>query len=73
MFTTGIKIQLPCAYNWHLGAKCVVASPDYRLAPEHPYPAAVEDSFETLQWVFEKGKSLLGVDPTRLAIGGSSA
>lgn len=55
------------------GARCVVASPDYRLAPEHPYPAAVEDSFETLQWVFEKGKSLLGVDPTRLAIGGSSA
>ncbi|KAG1899264.1 Alpha/Beta hydrolase protein [Suillus fuscotomentosus] len=44
------------------GAKCVVASPDY-----------LEDSFETLQWVFDQGKSLLGVDPTRLAVGGSSA
>ncbi|KAF9229248.1 hypothetical protein BS17DRAFT_798842 [Gyrodon lividus] len=55
------------------GAKCVVATVDYRLAPEHPYPAAVEDSLETLQWVYEKGPSLLGIDPVRIALGGSSA
>ncbi|KAF9237328.1 alpha/beta hydrolase fold-domain-containing protein [Melanogaster broomeanus] len=55
------------------GAKCVVATVDYRLAPEHPYPAAVEDSLETLQWVYEKGSSLLHINPARIALGGSSA
>ncbi|KIJ21785.1 hypothetical protein PAXINDRAFT_65117 [Paxillus involutus ATCC 200175] len=55
------------------GAKCVVATVDYRLAPEHPYPAAVEDSLETLQWVYENGPSLLGINPARIALGGSSA
>jgi acetyl esterase/lipase len=55
------------------GAKCVVATVDYRLAPEHPYPAAVEDALETLQWVYEKGPSLLGINPSLIALGGSSA
>ncbi|KAH7925191.1 hypothetical protein BV22DRAFT_1011765 [Leucogyrophana mollusca] len=55
------------------GAQCVAVTVDYRLGPEDPYPAAVEDAFEALQWVYEKGSSLLGVNPKRLAIGGSSA
>ena len=56
-----------------IGAKCVVATVNYRLAPEHPYPAAVEDSLETLRWVHEEGPTLLGINPALVALGGSSA
>ena len=45
---------------------------DYRLGPENPYPAAVEDTLETLQWVHDKGAEILGINPSRIAVGGSS-
>ncbi|KAI9509075.1 Alpha/Beta hydrolase protein [Russula earlei] len=54
------------------GAQCVVVSVDYRLAPENPYPEAVEDAVEALQWVWQRGASILGVDTKRIAVGGSS-
>jgi acetyl esterase/lipase len=50
-----------------LGA--TVASVDYRLAPDHPYPAPLEDCYSALQWLVR----LPSVDPTRVAIGGASA
>jgi acetyl esterase/lipase len=50
-----------------LGA--TVASVDYRLAPEHPYPAPLEDCYSALTWLTR----LPSVDPTRVAIGGASA
>lgn len=53
-------------------AKCVVVSVDYRLAPENPYPEAVEDAVDALQWVWEQGASVLGIDTKRIAVGGSS-
>ncbi|KAJ8495649.1 hypothetical protein ONZ51_g1622 [Trametes cubensis] len=53
-------------------ARCVVVSVDYRLGPENPYPAAVEDAIEALQWVYSQGKTTLGIDPARIAVGGSS-
>lgn len=49
-----------------------VLSVDYRLAPEHRFPAAVDDAFAAYRWARERGSDV-GIDPGRLAIGGDSA
>jgi acetyl esterase/lipase len=50
----------------------VVVSPEYRLAPEHPYPAAMDDCRAAWQWI-QENLSERGIDRTRIAIGGESA
>lgn len=51
----------------------LVASVKYRLAPEHPYPAAIDDCFSAWQWLSDPATNQLGIDTSRIIIGGESA
>ncbi|MDP3618646.1 MAG: alpha/beta hydrolase [Ramlibacter sp.] len=51
---------------------CAVVSLDYRLAPQHRFPVAVNDAWDAMQWLGRQGAGL-GLDPARMAVGGDSA
>ncbi len=50
----------------------VIVSVDYRYAPQHPFPAALDDSYAAAQWVYAQAREL-GIDARRIALGGASA
>jgi acetyl esterase len=60
------------ARNLCAGAEALVVSVDYRMGPEHKFPAAVDDSFAALGWVHTNARGL-GVDPSRIGVHGDSA
>ena len=60
-----------CRTLAHEGQMLVIAV-DYRLAPEHKFPAAVDDAVAATQWIADNATSL-GIDPARLMVGGDSA
>ena len=61
----------PCRWLC-MEARCAVLAVEYRLAPEHPFPAALEDTVTAFRWAQANAASL-GCDPHRVAIGGESA
>lgn len=60
------------AKNMVLAVNCVVASVEYRLAPEHPFPAPLDDCYSALKWLTHSADRI-GINTARIAIGGASA
>jgi acetyl esterase/lipase len=66
------EMDLPYAKLFIEAANCVVISPDYTLSIKKPYPAALEDCYETLYWIKKNAKEL-GIKSNQIFIGGDSA
>lgn len=63
---------LPLAQDLAVASGCLVVDVDYRLAPEHRFPTAVDDALTATRWVLDHAGEL-GADPRRVAVGGDSA
>ena len=70
--TGGLDDVEPSCRRLANAARCAVAAVGYRLAPEHPFPAALDDCVAATRWLAEHAGEL-GLDARRLAIGGASA
>lgn len=68
----GAELKEPFLQRMVVDANCIVVSVDYRLAPENPFPAALEDCYAVLKWMGESAGKL-GIDPHRISVGGLSA
>jgi acetyl esterase len=67
-----VEVYDPLARAFAKRAGCVVISVDYRLAPEHPYPAALEDAWTATRWVTSNAEELK-LDEMKIGVGGDSA
>ncbi|MET9803550.1 alpha/beta hydrolase [Streptomyces sp. NPDC006368] len=67
-----VDTEHPWATRLAKDSGAVVISVGYRLAPEHPFPAALDDAYAALTWTAEHAAEL-GIDPERIAVGGHSA
>ncbi|MFC8553341.1 alpha/beta hydrolase fold domain-containing protein [Streptomyces sp. NPDC057273] len=67
-----LDTEHPWAARVALGSGAVVIAVDYRRSPEHPFPAALDDTYAVLNWAVEHAADL-GFDPERIAVGGHSA
>lgn len=67
-----IETHDPICRSLANGAHCIVVSVDYRLAPEHKFPAAADDCYAATQWVMNNS-TLINGDPELVAVGGDSA
>ncbi len=65
----GLDATTPANFRLARQNKCIVIGVDFRLPPEHPFPAPLEDCFAAFQWTMEHAKEL-GGQPDRIAIGG---
>jgi acetyl esterase len=68
----GLDIEHPWAVRIANDSGAVLMSVGYRLAPEHRFPAALDDAYLTLTWTAEHAAEL-GIDPRRIAVGGHAA
>ena len=72
MVMGNVEMSDPYCANIADKLNVLVASVEYRLAPEHPFPAPLEDCYAGLAWLWRSGEEF-GLDPARIAVGGGSA
>ena len=68
----GLDVEHPWVARIAAASKTVVVSVGYRLAPEHPFPAALDDAYAAVMWTAQHAVEL-GVDPQHIAVGGHAA
>jgi acetyl esterase len=68
----GLDVEHPWVARIAVASKAVVVSVGYRLAPEHPFPAALDDAYAALMWTAQHAVEL-GADPQHIAVGGHAA